>query len=427
VAHSIPTDKTMSSSISSHNYSGPLAIMASLMFMIGFITCLNDILLPHLKIVFDLNYSQAALIQLAFFFGYFFAAIPSGKIISIFGYKKGTILGLTIAGIGALMFYPAASFPSYSFFLLALFTMAAGFALLQVAINPYVSVLGKPETSSSRLVLVQAFNSVGTFLAPYFGSMLILAGATLTASEISSLSADKAVAYKLGQASSVQMPYVGLAIALLVLASILYFLYLPSINSVEGEQEKSTTYSQVWKIRRLRLGVIGIFAYVGGEVAIGSYLVNFIGLPTIAGLPESQAAGFISYYWGGAMIGRFIGSALLTKVNPSKLLAGQSAIAVLLIIMAIISSGTFAMYSILLVGLMNSIMFATIFTLAIKDLGPLTNKGGSLLNMAIVGGAVVPYIQGQLADIKGLQFAFIIPIACYLYIVYYGLFGTKSE
>jgi FHS family L-fucose permease-like MFS transporter len=156
-------------------------------------------------------------------------------------------------------------------------------------------------------------------------------------------------------------------------------------------------------------------------------LVNFIGLPTIAGLPESQAAGFISYYWGGAMIGRFIGSALLTKVNPSKLLAGQSAIAVLLIIMAIISSGTFAMYSILLVGLMNSIMFATIFTLAIKDLGPLTNKGGSLLNMAIVGGAVVPYIQGQLADIKGLQFAFIIPIACYLYIVYYGLFGTKSE
>jgi FHS family L-fucose permease-like MFS transporter len=305
--------------------------------------------------------------------------------------------------------------------------MAAGFALLQVAINPYVSVLGKPETSSSRLVLVQAFNSVGTFLAPYFGSMLILAGATLTASEISSLSADKAVAYKLGQASSVQMPYVGLAIALLVLASILYFLYLPSINSVEGEQEKSTTYSQVWKVRRLRLGVIGIFAYVGGEVAIGSYLVNFIGLPTIAGLPESQAAGFISYYWGGAMIGRFIGSALLTKVNPSKLLAGQSAIAVVLIIMAIVSSGTFAMYSILLVGLMNSIMFATIFTLAIKDLGPLTNKGGSLLNMAIVGGAVVPYIQGQLADIKGLQFAFIIPIACYVYIVYYGLFGTKSE
>ena len=188
MAHSIPTDKTMSSSISSHNYSGPLAIMASLMFMIGFITCLNDILLPHLKIVFDLNYSQAALIQLAFFFGYFFAAIPSGKIISIFGYKKGTILGLTIAGIGALMFYPAASFPSYSFFLLALFTMAAGFALLQVAINPYVSVLGKPETSSSRLVLVQAFNSVGTFLAPYFGSMLILAGATLTASEISLIS-----------------------------------------------------------------------------------------------------------------------------------------------------------------------------------------------------------------------------------------------
>jgi FHS family L-fucose permease-like MFS transporter len=409
------------------NYTGPLATMASLMFMIGFITCLNDILLPHLKIVFDLSYAEASFIQLAFFFGYFFAAIPSGKIISVFGYKKGTAAGLFIAGIGALMFYPAASVPSYTFFLAALFTMAAGFALLQVAINPYVSVLGKPETASSRLVLVQAFNSVGTFLAPYFGSTLILAGATLSAEQIKGLPAQESLAYKLAQASSVQMPYLGLALALLLLAGILLMLHLPSISAVEGDAEKSTTYAQVWKIRHVRLGVIGIFAYVGGEVAIGSYLVNFMGLPEIAGMPESQAATYIAYYWGGAMIGRFIGSALLRKVKPGLQLAVQAGIAVLLIITALLSNGHLAMYSLLLVGLMNSIMFATIFTLAIKDLGPLTNKAGSLLNMAIVGGAVIPFIQGHAADAFGLHKAFIIPVLCYAYIAYYGLKGSEEK
>ena len=407
------------------SYKGPLAIMASLMFMIGFITCLNDILLPHLKIVFDLSYSEASLIQLAFFFGYFFAAIPSGKIISMFGYKKGTSVGLSIAGIGALMFYPAAALPSYAFFLVALFTMAAGFALLQVAINPYVSVLGKPETSSSRLVLVQAFNSVGTTVAPYFGGLFILAG-TLAISDISKLPIDQQALYKLSQASSVQMPYIGLAIALLVLAGIVLFLHLPSIQSVEGEAEKKTTYADVWKIKRLRLGVFGIFAYVGGEVAIGSYLVNFMGLPNIAGLQESEAASYIAYYWGGAMIGRFIGSAMLRTFKPGSLLGAQSAIASLLVIVAVTTSGSLAMWSLLLVGLMNSIMFATIFTLAIKDLGPLTNKGGSLLNMAIVGGAIVPAIQGLIADSFGLHLAFCVPILCYVYIMYYGYKGSNA-
>ena len=408
------------------SYTGPLAIMASLMFMIGFITCLNDILLPHLKIVFDLSYSEASLIQLAFFFGYFFAAIPSGKIISLFGYKKGTSVGLTIAGIGALMFYPAAAFPSYAFFLVALFTMAAGFALLQVAINPYVSVLGKPETSSSRLVLVQAFNSVGTTVAPYFGSLFILAG-TLSFSEISKMPEAEKIAYKITQAASVQMPYIGLAIALLVLAGIILFLHLPSIESVEGDAERNTTYSQVWKIKKLRLGVFGIFAYVGGEVAIGSYLVNFMGLPSIAGLQESEAAAYIAYYWGGAMIGRFIGSALLRTIQPGKQLGFQAAVAALLVIVAVMTSGSLAMWSLLLVGLMNSIMFATIFTLAIKDLGPLTNKGGSLLNMAIVGGAIIPAIQGLIADSVGLHSAFIVPILCYVYIMYYGFSGSKAQ
>jgi FHS family L-fucose permease-like MFS transporter len=386
---------------------------------------LNDILLPHLKIVFDLSYSEASLIQLAFFFGYFFAAIPSGSIISKFGYKKGTSIGLFTAGIGALMFYPAASLPSFAFFLVALFTMAAGFALLQVAINPYVSVLGPSETSSSRLVLVQAFNSVGTTIAPYFGSLFILAG-TLSMAEIMKMDAVEQTAYKLSQAASVQMPYIGLALALIVLGLIVFFLHLPSIASVEGEAERTSTYADVWKVNRLRLGVFGIFAYVGGEVAIGSFLVNFMGLPTIANMQESQAAGYIAYYWGGAMIGRFIGSALLRTFAPGKLLGIQALIAALLVSMGVLSNGSTAMWSMLLVGLMNSIMFATIFTLAIKDLGPLTNKGGSLLNMAIVGGAVVPAIQGLAADSFGLHISFVIPILCYAYIMHYGFIGSKK-
>jgi FHS family L-fucose permease-like MFS transporter len=378
-----------------------------------------------LKIVFDLSYSEASLIQLAFFFGYFFAAIPSGSIISKFGYKKGTSIGLFTAGIGALMFYPAASLPSFAFFLVALFTMAAGFALLQVAINPYVSVLGPSETSSSRLVLVQAFNSVGTTIAPYFGSLFILAG-TLSMAEIMKMDAVEQTAYKLSQAASVQMPYIGLALALIVLGLIVFFLHLPSIASVEGEAERTSTYADVWKVNRLRLGVFGIFAYVGGEVAIGSFLVNFMGLPTIANMQESQAAGYIAYYWGGAMIGRFIGSALLRTFAPGKLLGIQALIAALLVTMGVLSNGSTAMWSMLLVGLMNSIMFATIFTLAIKDLGPLTNKGGSLLNMAIVGGAVVPAIQGLAADSFGLHISFVIPILCYAYIMHYGFIGSKK-
>jgi FHS family L-fucose permease-like MFS transporter len=378
-----------------------------------------------LKIVFDLSYSEASLIQLAFFFGYFFAAIPSGSIISKFGYKKGTSIGLFTAGIGALMFYPAASLPSFAFFLVALFTMAAGFALLQVAINPYVSVLGPSETSSSRLVLVQAFNSVGTTIAPYFGSLFILAG-TLSMAEIMKMDAVEQTAYKLSQAASVQMPYIGLALALIILGLIVFFLHLPSIASVEGEAERTSTYADVWKVNRLRLGVFGIFAYVGGEVAIGSFLVNFMGLPTIANMQESQAAGYIAYYWGGAMIGRFIGSALLRTFAPGKLLGIQALIAALLVSMGVLSNGSTAMWSMLLVGLMNSIMFATIFTLAIKDLGPLTNKGGSLLNMAIVGGAIVPAIQGLAADSFGLHISFVIPILCYAYIMHYGFIGSKK-
>jgi FHS family L-fucose permease-like MFS transporter len=421
----MPTSSASSNGSEGTNYTVPLATMASLMFMIGFITCLNDILLPHLKIIFDLSYAQASLIQLAFFFGYFFAAIPSGKIISMFGYKKGTAIGLCTSGIGALMFFPAAAIPSYEFFLVALFTMAAGFALLQVAINPYVAVLGKAETSSARLVLVQAFNSVGTFIAPYFGTVLILAGATLSGEQLRALAAPEAAMYKAQQAASVQMPYVGLAIALLVLGVIVLMLHLPSISSVEGEAERSTTYGQALKQRHLVLGVIGIFAYVGGEVAIGSYLINFLGLPEIAGMKEAAAAAYVPYYWGGAMVGRFIGSFLLTRVKPGLLLAVQAGLAFGLVAISVMSSGSTAMWSVILVGLMNSIMFATIFTLAIKDLGVLTNKGGSLLNMAIVGGAVVPYIQGLLADSMGLHQAFVIPLACYAYIVYYGLSGSK--
>jgi FHS family L-fucose permease-like MFS transporter len=244
--------------------------------------------------------------------------------------------------------------------------------------------------------------------------------------EIMQMDAIEQTAYKVSQAASVQMPYIGLALALIILGLIVFFLHLPSIASVEGEAERTSTYADVWKVNRLRLGVFGIFAYVGGEVAIGSFLVNFMGLPTIANMQESQAAGYIAYYWGGAMIGRFIGSALLRKIQPGTQLGVQAVIAAILVAIGVISSGSIAMWSMLLVGLMNSIIFATIFTLAIKDLGPLTNKGGSLLNMAIVGGAIVPAIQGLAADSFGLHISFVIPILCYAYIMHYGFIGSKK-
>ncbi|MFT6208252.1 MAG: FHS family L-fucose permease-like MFS transporter [Colwellia sp.] len=387
-----------------------LISLTSLFFMWGFITCLNDILIPHLKAIFSLSYAQSMLVQFCFFGAYFLVSLPAGWFVEKMGYQKGIVVGLVIAALGCLMFYPAASLHSYPVFLAALFVLASGITVLQVSANPYVTLLGKKETASSRLTMTQAFNSLGTTIAPYFGALLILNEVT------DSMSANSA--------ESVQLPYLGLMAALLVLAAIFAFLKLPHIESAEAVDGEKIEGS-AWQYRHLVLGAIGIFVYVGAEVSIGSFLVSFLGETDIAGLEETQAAKYLTYYWGGAMVGRFIGAAVMQKIDAGKTLAFNALCSVILIAITILSSGSIAMWAILLVGLFNSIMFPTIFSLALSGLKKHTSQGAGILCLAIVGGAIVPVLQGLLADSISVQFAFILPLFCYIYIVFYGLKGSK--
>lgn len=407
------------------NYTAPLVIVTALFFMWGFITCMNDILIPHLKEVFQLTFVEAMLIQLTFFGAFFIMSIPSGWIISKIGYKNGIIVGLALAGIGCLMFYPAAETRIYIFFLGALFVLASGITVLQVAANPYVAILGKVETSSSRLNLAQAFNSLGTTIAPYIGKILIFTTVTLSVTQLAALSSLDKENYFMEKVKSVEMPYVGLAIVLFVLAVLIKVSNIPAIEA-ETEDEKGS-FAGALKHSHLLLGVVAIFMYVGGEVSIGSFLINFMKDPKIAGFDEHKASEFVSYYWGGAMFGRFIGAALLSKINPEKALGVVGLIVVSLLATTLLTTGSTAMWSVIAIGFFNSIMFPTIFTLAIRNLGVDTNKGSSLLIMAIVGGALVPVFQGMLADKIGVQASFILPVVCYLYVMYYGFIGSKVK
>jgi len=407
------------------NYTVPLVILTSLFFMWGFITCLNDILIPHLKSLFSLNYTQAMLIQFCFFTAYFIVSLPSGMIVEKIGYRKGIVIGLVTIGIGCLIFLPAALYTSYPIFLAGFFILASGITLLQVAANPYVTILGKPETASSRLNLTQAFNSLGTTVAPIFGSYLILSAAVKTAEEISKMNGEALSAYKLAQASSVIAPYVGIAVTLFIMAVIFAVIKLPEIEAQSSEDQASAdgVKRSAWTYSHLVLGAIGIFVYVGGEVSIGSFLVNYLGQPDIAGLPESIAGKYVSFYWGGAMVGRFIGSAVQAYIKPGKVLGFNAFMAAALVIISMLTFGKIAMWTILLVGLFNSIMFPTIFSLAISGLGKSTGQGSGILCMAIVGGAIIPLIQGAIADKIGIHHAFILPVLCYAYIAFYGFIG----
>lgn len=397
-----------------NNYTFALTSLTSLFFMWGFITCLNDILIPHLKGIFDLSYSQAMLIQFCFFGAYFLVSLPAGKIVKVLGFQKGIVLGLIIAAIGCVCFYPAAALQSYPVFLGALFVLASGITLLQVSANPYVSILGKAETAPSRLTMTQAFNALGTTIAPFFGAFLILDHVTEAMSVAQ-------------QAESVQLPYLLLAGMLLTLAALFAYLKLPHVQQEQASvpaQETEPTGS-AWQYRHLVLGALAIFIYVGAEVSIGSFLVSFFSDPSIAGLEEKDAAKYIAYFWGGAMVGRFIGAAVMQKIAGGKALVFNALCAVILIGVAIVSSGQLAMVAILLVGLCNSIMFPTIFSLAINGLGQHTSQGSGILCLAIVGGAIVPVAQGVLADSIGLQTSFILPLLCYFFIAYYGFAGHK--
>jgi FHS family L-fucose permease-like MFS transporter len=420
------TANTTSAPSTGQSYGAPLATVTTLFFMWGFLTCLNDILVPHLKAIFDLNYTRVMLIQFAFFGAYFIFSIPSAKIIDWMGYQRSMVLGLLTMGVGAFLFVPAASVPSYPLFLGALIVLAAGITCLQVAANPYVTVLGKPETASSRLNLTQAFNSLGTFLAPFFGGLLILSSAPKTADQIRAMAPDAALAYRLHEAATVKMPYVGLGIALVLLAVAIGSFKLPKIEHAQHKVGEKVNDS-IWRHPNLIFGAIAIFVYVGAEVSIGSFLVNYFAQPEIGGLTEKVAASFVAFYWGGAMVGRFIGSALLQKMKTGGLLGICAICAAALVAISMLTSGHFAMYSIILVGFFNSIMFPSIFTLGVAELGPLTGDGSGIMIMAIVGGAIIPVAQGWIADHIGIHHAFFLPVICYVYILFFALSGSKPN
>jgi len=426
VSTSLAPAQAVSSVNTRVSYARPLLIVTALFFIWGFLTCLNDILVPHLKSIFDLSYTRVMLIQFAFFSAYFFFSLPWSRFVNRIGYQRTMVVGLLTMACGAFLFLPAASAASFPLFLAALLILAAGITGLQVAANPYVNLLGKPETASSRLDLTQAFNSLGTAIAPRIGGLLILSATPLAVEQVRQLAPKALQAYRVQQAASVNLPYTVIGIALILLAVLIGTSRLPQIETAtsrSGDKGKDS----VWKHPNLLLGAIAIFAYVGAEVSIGSFLVNYFALPEIAGFNARTAAGFVSFYWAGAMIGRFVGAPLLGRVKPGSILALCAIVAAGLASAAMILSGHTAMWCILAVGLFNSIMFPTIFSLGVAELGCLTGNASGILNMAIVGGAILPLVQGVIADHIGIHHAFFVPVICYLYILFYALRGSKPN
>ena len=412
-----------------------MTVATALFFMVGFLTCLNDVVIPHLKSIFELNYAEAMSVQFAFFSSYFIFSYPGGRLVEWLGYKRAMVVGLLVMAAGAAGFLPAAHFALFPIFLAALIVLAAGMTTVQVAVNPYVTVIGPAATASSRLNLAQAFNSVGTFIAPFLGGLLILGGATqLTPERMHTLTAVELQTYRALQADTVRLPYIGITLMLVLLAIALASIRLkPQQSTADRTQdfrpgafaEALSRPDSIWRHPWLLAGALGIFTYVGAEVAIGSLLVNYMGLPQIGGLTQSTAANFLMVYWGGAMVGRFIGSGILQFVRTGTVLGIAAVGAFVLVVTTILTHGHTAMYALLFVGLCNSIMFPSIFTLGIQDLGPLTSKGSSLMIAAIVGGAIIPLATGKLADKIGLQPAFIIPAICYIYIACFGLASIR--
>lgn len=428
------------------SYRGALAIVTTLFFMWGSLTSLNDVLVPYSQLAFGLRLAKSNLIQTAFFSAYFIFSIPSARIIDWIGYKKAMILGLLTMVAACLGFYPAAKIPSFPFFLAALIVLATGITILQVAANPYVAVLGKAKTASSRLTLTQAFNSLGTTVFPWVGAHVILGSASNALAQNAS-----------AQGTAIIKLYVYFfAVALFLLACGFALSKLPEIQSAEHHLGEKVNDS-LWKHPNLIYGAIGIFVYVGGEVAIGSSIANYLALPNIGGFASgiadpaaryraalADASHYISFYWLGAMIGRFVGSALMQKIKPGRLLAVAATMAAALVTVSVLTGGHVAMYSVLSVGLFNSIMFPTIFTLAIAELGPLTGDGSGILNTAIVGGAVIPWVVGKAADLinrtyypnmiqgetswgQGIHYALILAMLCYLFILFFAISGSKPN
>jgi FHS family L-fucose permease-like MFS transporter len=403
------------------SYTAALVVLTSVFFIWGFATVLNDTLVPHFKSAFGLNYSQSLLVQLAFYLGYFIMGLPAAKVLERTGYKLAVVLGLLGMAVSAAAFVPAALLESYAMFLVALFLLASSITLLQVAANPYVAVIGSPQTASSRLNLVQAFNSLGTTLAPLFGAYLIFGrSASGTAHGAAALSMNQ----RADDIHTVELPYVLIAAVLLALALLVWRVRLPDLGKETRRAARSErARHSLWRHRNLVFGVPAIVLYMICEIGIGSTLVNFISRPEIGGMTHQQAGNYTVFYWGGAMVGRFVGAWLLRWISPGRLLAAVSIGALGLAGIAITSSGQVAMWCLIAVGLCHSIMFPTIFTLGIRGLGPLTEEGSGLLIMAIAGGALAE-LQGRLADHVGLQLSYLLPWACYLFILFYAVWGS---
>jgi FHS family L-fucose permease-like MFS transporter len=406
-------------------YRPALTLLASLFFIWGFITVINNTLLPHLRAVFSLNYTETTLLESVWFIAYFFASLPSAWLIERVGYQRAMVVGLIIMAAGALLMIPAARIPSYGVVLTALFIIASGITLLQVAANPYVAVVGPVETASARLNLVQAFNSLGTTLAPLFGGYLILGrsasgtaladGRVLTAAE------------RLADARSVQLPYLIVALVLVMLAVVIGRFPLPAMGSAVSKASKAERKRHsLWSHRNLVFGIPAIFIYLIAEIGVSNLFINFVSQPTIGNLSHEQASHYLFLLWGGMMVGRFLGSLVMRRLPAEKVLASVSVGACLVVLIASFTSGHLAMWALISVGLFHSIMFPTIFTLGIRGLGPLTEEGSGLLIMAIAGGALV-VVQGALADSFGLQMSFLLTAVCELYVLFYALWGARPQ
>lgn len=394
----------------------------ALFFIFGGITSLNDVIIPKLKELFTLNFFEASLVQFWFFIAYAVVGIPGAMLVKKLGYMRGAVAGLVAMMAGCLLFIPASQSAAFPMFLFAYFILATGVVLVQIVANPLISVLGPAKTTHSRLTFAQAFNSLGTTIFPYFGAILILGGlAGVSAAE---LSGAELAAYRTAESQAIVNGYLGLAAALAVVAGVVWMFR----NRLKGERHEQTSLADGLALLtrpRFGYGAACIFLYVGAEVAIGSFIVNFLMQAEVLNLPEQAAGKLISIYWGGALVGRFIGSALLRMVSPGLLLASVAAGAITLIAIAANSTGVVAGYSLLAVGLMNAIMFPTIFSLACEKLGPRAADGSGIINVAICGGAIIPPMFGALADATSLAFALVLPAACYAIIAGFGIFARR--
>ena len=430
------------------SYKSSFISVTILFFLWGFITVLVDSLVPRLKEVFEMSYAKTVLVQFAFFTAFFVISLPAGAILTKIGYKKGIVLGLVIMAIGCLLFYPAAEYRNFNVFLVGYFTLAGGITVLQVAANPYVALLGSEDGASSRLNLSQAFNSLGTTIAPVVGALFLLSDSVKTSEEISLLNNTDKASYYAAEAATVQTPFLFIAAFIGILALTFSFIKLPKVM----EESPKGGYLALLKNKMMMLGALGIFVYVGAEVAIGSFLVNYFDDMNLAVIiaenqtmmniantiastfnktfsnsdPKSLLGIFIIFYWGGAMIGRFIGAYLTKIMSPGRVLSIFALLAIALIAISINTVGLLSMWSILAVGLFNSIMFPTIFTLTLEGLGDLKAQASGLLCMAIVGGAIIPFAFGSLIDGFGFKTAFILTMICYGYILYYGMIKTSK-